>query len=90
MGKTTAAPAQASKKPATDAQVSAAFTDYYLRQATSDYADDLDRLRATSDFRDGEGQVQLLATALRQGTATFSAAEQRRVVTAAEENGTKK
>ncbi|KAK3070563.1 hypothetical protein LTR53_010244 [Teratosphaeriaceae sp. CCFEE 6253] len=45
-----------------------AFEDLYLRQATTEFADDLEKLRAASDFHGTKG-VGLLVMALQQGTA---------------------
>jgi ribosome assembly protein 3 len=61
-----------------DAQVTRAFTQYYTRQATLEFAEDLDRLRGAEDFK--EDALALLVQALQQGTALFSTEEQRRVV----------
>ncbi len=65
----------------TDAEVSAAFTKFYMQQAAAEFADDLDRLRSADDF--GSDALPLLISALQQGTEVFSAAEQRAVVAAA-------
>ena len=64
----------------TDAEVSAAFTKYYLQHATQEFAEDLDKVRAADDFRDDA--LPLLVNALQQGTSLFSMEEQRRIVTA--------
>jgi ribosome assembly protein 3 len=61
-----------------DAQVTRAFTQYYTRQATREFAEDLDRVRGAEDFT--EDALALLVRALQQGTALFSIEEQRRVV----------
>ena len=71
----------------TDAEVSSAFTGYYTRQATKEFAEDLDRVRGAEDFKDDA--LPLLVRALQQGTALFSIEEQRRVVTAEKERETK-
>jgi ribosome assembly protein 3 len=67
-----------------DAEVNAAFTQFYTRQATQEFAEDLDRVRRAEDFREGEG-LEMLITALRQGAGLFSIEEMRRVVRAERE-----
>jgi len=67
-------------KELTDAEVSAAFTKFYMQRATQEFAEDLDRIRGADDFRDDA--LPLLINALQQGTSVFSKEEQRRVVTA--------
>ena len=64
----------------TDAEVSAAFTKYYMQRATTEFSEDLDRLRGSDDFKDDA--LPLLVNALQQGTSVFSIDEQRRIVTA--------
>ena len=54
-----------------------AFEDFCLRQATKEFANDLDKLRSASDFR--EGSVLLLIKGLKQGTACFGRQERERV-----------
>ncbi|KAK5126419.1 hypothetical protein LTR85_010655 [Meristemomyces frigidus] len=54
-----------------------AFEDFYLRQATKEFANDLDKLRAAGDFN--ARSVPLLVGALKQGTACFSQAERVRI-----------
>jgi len=55
-----------------------AFEDFYLRQATTEFANDLDKLRAAGDF-DGTKSVPMLIGALRQGTACFGKGERVRI-----------
>ncbi|KAK0290538.1 hypothetical protein LTR91_009434 [Friedmanniomyces endolithicus] len=55
-----------------------AFEDFYLRQATKELANDLDKLRAANDFH-GTESIALLVGALRQGTACFGVEERVRV-----------
>ncbi|KAK1067140.1 hypothetical protein LTR74_006682 [Friedmanniomyces endolithicus] len=55
-----------------------AFEDFYLRQVTKEFANDLDKLRAANDFH-GTGSIALLVGALRQGTACFGVEERVRV-----------
>jgi ribosome assembly protein 3 len=67
-------------KPAPKIDSQQNFEAFYLKQATREFAEDLDRLRNASDFRAEEGKgVALLVEALRQGTACFSGEERRRV-----------
>jgi len=58
------------------------FEDFYLRQATKEFANDLDKLRSASDFN--ARSVPLLVQALKQGTACFGREERVRVGNAAE------
>ena len=55
-----------------------AFSQFYLRQVTAALADDLDKVRASSDFNDDK--VGMLIRALRQGEEIFSPEEKRRIV----------
>ncbi len=64
------------------------FTNFYLQRATVEFAEDLDKIRNADDFKDEA--LPVLIQALRQGTGLFSAEEQRRVVSAAVENGKQK
>lgn len=52
-----------------------------MQRATTEFAEDLDRIRNTEDFNDDS--LAILVNALQQGTSAFSIEEQRRVVTAA-------
>lgn len=54
-----------------------AFDELYLKQATKEFANDLDKLRSASDFN--ERSVPMLIEALRQGRACFTAEESRRI-----------
>jgi len=63
----------------TDAEVSAAFTKYYMQRATQEFAEDLDRIRGADDFK--YDALPMLINALQQGTSAFSIEEQRRIVT---------
>ncbi|KAI3393541.1 hypothetical protein diail_4178 [Diaporthe ilicicola] len=69
-------------KQMTDKEVSAAFTSFYLQQATKEFAEDLDKIRNADDFK--SEAISTLVSALSQGTAMFSPADQRRIVTAEE------
>jgi ribosome assembly protein 3 len=71
-------------KTMSEAEVSAAFTKYYMQRATTEFAEDLDRVRGADDFK-GEA-LTLLIHALQQGTSIFSSDEQRRIITAEVEN----
>ena len=71
-----------------DADVKTAFTKFYMQRATTEFSEDLDKIRGADDFKDDA--LPLLINALQQGTTLFSVEEQRRVVTAGMENGEKK
>ncbi|KAH8798160.1 ribosome-assembly protein 3-domain-containing protein [Hyaloscypha sp. PMI_1271] len=71
-----------------DAEVTAAFTKFYMQRATTEFSEDLDRLRGADDFRDDA--LPLLINALQQGTSLFSIEEQKRIVMAGIEKGEKK
>ncbi|KAI7346229.1 hypothetical protein KC354_g14337 [Hortaea werneckii] len=93
---TTAAPAPESPdSPADDSSVASepvftkkhinpdqAFEEFYLRQATKEFANDLDKLRSASDFK--ASSVPMLIEALKQGTVCFSREERVKVGSAAE------
>jgi len=53
------------------------FENFYLLQATREFANDLDKLRSASDFN--PRSVPLLIKALKQGTSCFSKEERVRV-----------
>ncbi|KAI7219202.1 hypothetical protein KC333_g3109 [Hortaea werneckii] len=59
-----------------------AFEEFYLRQATNEFANDLDKLRSASDFK--ASSVPMLIEALKQGTVCFSREERVKVGSAAE------
>lgn len=67
-------------KQMSDKEVSTAFTSYYLQRATQEFAEDLDKIRNADDFK--ADAIPILINALSQGTALFSSADQRRIVTA--------
>ena len=71
-----------------DAEVTAAFTKFYLQRATTEFSEDLDRLRGADDFKDDA--LPLLISALQKGTSLFSIEEQRRIVMAGMEKDGKK
>lgn len=54
-----------------------AFEDFYLKQATREFANDIDKLRSAPDFN--ERHVPVLIQALRQGTGCFSREERVKV-----------
>ena len=54
------------------------FTAWYLRKATSEFADDLDKLRSTNDFTDES--LQMLIFTLKQSEMLFEEEEKRRIL----------
>lgn len=64
----------------TDAEISSAFTKFYMQRVTTEFEDDLDKLRQADDFKDSA--LHLLIGALQQGTSLFSMEEKRRIVLA--------
>ncbi|KAF8866195.1 hypothetical protein BDZ45DRAFT_668051 [Acephala macrosclerotiorum] len=64
----------------TDAEISSAFTKFYMQRVTTEFEDDLDKLRQADDFKDGA--LPLLIGALQQGTSLFGVDEKRRIVMA--------
>jgi len=48
-----------------------AFTNWYLRTLTTQYANDLDKLRTAPDFRGDKASVEVLRTALKCGVGIF-------------------
>ncbi|KAK4553464.1 hypothetical protein LTR86_009521 [Recurvomyces mirabilis] len=73
----TVAPPASRRQPANPEQ---AFRDFYLRQATREFANDLDKLRSAGDF--GGKSIGLLVGALEQGGACFGVGERGRVAVA--------
>jgi ribosome assembly protein 3 len=63
-----------------EADIHAEFTKYYMQRATTEFAEDLDKIRGADDFKDDA--LQILIGALQQGTEVFSTEEQKRVVMA--------
>jgi ribosome assembly protein 3 len=51
-----------------------------MQRATTEFAEDLDKIRGADDFKDDA--MSLLIGALQQGTGVFSIEEQRRIVMA--------
>ncbi|KAK3718684.1 hypothetical protein LTR37_004901 [Vermiconidia calcicola] len=58
-----------------------AFEDFYLKQATKEFANDLDKLRSAADFNDRS--VPILVAALKQGTTCFKEEERIKIGEAA-------
>lgn len=48
-----------------------AFTNWYLRTLTTQYANDLDKLRTAPDFRGDKASVEVLRSALKCGVGIF-------------------
>lgn len=46
------------------------FEDFYLQQITHEFADDLDKIRKASDFK--EGSLPVLVAALKQGASIYT------------------
>jgi ribosome assembly protein 3 len=61
-----------------DADVTAAFTKFYMQRSTIEFSEDLDRIRVADDFKDDA--LPLLVNALQQGTSLFSIEDQKRIV----------
>jgi ribosome assembly protein 3 len=70
----------AASQDMSDADVTAAFTKFYMQRSTTEFSEDLDRIRVADDFKDDA--LPLLINALQQGTSLFSIEDQRRVVMA--------
>ncbi|CZR57528.1 uncharacterized protein PAC_07417 [Phialocephala subalpina] len=69
-----------SPKHATDPEISALFTKFYMQRVTSEFSEDLDKLRQADDFKNDA--LPLLINALQQGTSLFRAEDKRRIVLA--------
>ncbi|CAK4034230.1 Hypothetical predicted protein [Lecanosticta acicola] len=54
-----------------------AFEEFYLRQVTKEFANDLDKLRSAGDFN--EKSIPMLVRALKQGTSCFSQDDKQRI-----------
>ncbi|KEQ69235.1 hypothetical protein M436DRAFT_56595, partial [Aureobasidium namibiae CBS 147.97] len=52
-----------------DTEAEDAFTSFYLRQMTTEFAEDLDKIRSAGDFNDKS--LGLLIGALKQGRECF-------------------
>lgn len=68
-----------SKKTLSDEQVKTAFTQHYMQRVTSEFAEDLDKIRNADDFK-GTASVEILIRALRQGADDWSVENMKRVV----------
>lgn len=55
-----------------------AFTAHYMSTLATEFAEDLDKMRSSRDFK-GEASLEILLDALRQGTTTYSADERARI-----------
>ncbi|KAI7919465.1 hypothetical protein M0657_007093 [Pyricularia oryzae] len=66
------------KPAATQKTAPPEFEGFYLQQATKEFAEDLDKIRAADDFKNDA--VPMLVHALKQGATMFSPAEQARIV----------
>lgn len=51
------------------------FDDFYLQQITHEFADDLDKIRKASDFK--ERSLPVLVAALKQGASSYTEEERR-------------
>ncbi|TKA27892.1 hypothetical protein B0A50_03957 [Salinomyces thailandicus] len=80
-------PPNTKKRPA-PTDLEQAFQAFYLRQATREFANDLDKLRSASDFKAAGGSsVTLLIEALKQGSTCFGKEERERIGGAAAVTG---
>lgn len=70
---------QPSSTQSTTAEVDPAFATHYLQRATTELAEDLEKLRGASDFN-AETSVAHLVEALQQGATQFSPRDQGRVI----------
>lgn len=59
----------AQQQPDDDAKAEEAFTSFYLRQMTTEFAEDLDKIRSASDFNNKN--IGMLVDALKQGGSCF-------------------
>lgn len=61
--------------PKSEATHNDSFEDFYLQQITHEFADDLDKIRKASDFK--ERSLSVLVAALKQGASIYSEEERR-------------
>ena len=54
------------------------FETFYMKQVTTEFADDLDKIRNADDFN--EKSLPILIEALKQGTSIYSEEEKRRIM----------
>jgi len=71
---------KSSSREPTRAEIEAAFSQFYMQRLTAEFADDLERLRTSDDFKDEA--VPMLIAALKGGTVMFSTEEKTRIVLA--------
>ncbi|KAF2219920.1 cytochrome P450 [Elsinoe ampelina] len=69
--------AKESTTTASDKAGEQAFTDYYLRQATKEFGDDLAKLQKAPDFKNGS--LEIIVEALKQGRTTISEKDRARI-----------
>ncbi|KAL2185949.1 hypothetical protein L209DRAFT_743356 [Thermothelomyces heterothallicus CBS 203.75] len=65
-----------------DKEVAAEFTSYYLQRATTEFAEDLDKVRAADDFKNDALQILVTSTTkhLNCGTKKYQAEKFRRAL----------
>lgn len=63
-------------KSETTAHTDGSFEDFYLQQITNEFADDIDRIRQASDFKETTS-LPVLVAALKQGATIYSEEERR-------------
>ncbi|MDI1485087.1 MAG: hypothetical protein OHK93_000221 [Ramalina farinacea] len=59
--------------------LSSDFEQFYLQKATAEFADDIEKLRKATDFK--ESSVPVLIAALKQGAGNFTVDQKRKVMT---------
>lgn len=71
---------QTTTKLSKEEEIDKEFTSFYLQRVTTEFAEDLDKIRGADDFK-GDA-LPILIEALKNGTSLFSEEEKRRVVNA--------
>ncbi|KAF5876474.1 uncharacterized protein Bfra_002879 [Botrytis fragariae] len=61
-----------------DSALAEKFTSHYLQRITTEFSEDLDKIREADDFN--ENALQILVHALKQGTEVWGEEEMRRIV----------
>ncbi|KAF7943220.1 hypothetical protein EAE96_011155 [Botrytis aclada] len=61
-----------------DSALAEKFTSHYLQRITTEFSEDLDKIREADDFN--ENALQMLVHALKQGTEVWGEEEMRRIV----------
>ncbi|KAF7874448.1 uncharacterized protein EAF02_008425 [Botrytis sinoallii] len=61
-----------------DSALAEKFTSHYLQRITTEFSEDLDKIREADDFN--ENALQILVHALKQGTEIWGEEEMRRIV----------